>query len=204
MPNNIEKQKVKPAMDMFRPEVTSAIEMHAALKTEGFVDVESTVKFMKRQHRWISLHDVSSVKEHQRYRLPDKMPYYSSTTDERLHFLEFDFNPQLHAWHKEIQNLIKTMPNNSKADKETIKKTKTKFLTQETYEALTYTTMSTVACIRYLLEVLGFKFVLTRRFSSDHIEQLFGAIRQLIGGNFKGDATAVSQAFEKILRTGIA
>jgi hypothetical protein len=55
-----------------------------------------------------------------------------------------------------------------------------------------------------LLEVLGFKFVLTRRFSSDPIEQLFGAIRQLIGGNFKGDATAVSQAFEKILRTGIA
>jgi hypothetical protein len=33
---------------------------------------------------------------------------------------------------------------------------------------------------------------------------LFGAIRQLIGGNFKGVAIAVSQAFEKILRTGIA
>ncbi len=165
---------------MFRPEVTATIEMHAALKTEGFVDVESTMKFMKRQHRWISLHDVSSVKEHQRYRLPDKMPYYS-LMDERLHFLEFDFNPRLHAWDEEIQNLIKTMPNNSKADKDAIKKTKTKFLTQETYEALTYTTTSTsVACIRYLLKVLGFKFELTRRFSSDPIEQLFGAIRQLM------------------------
>ncbi len=177
---------------MFRPEVTAAIEMHAALKTEGFVDVERTVKFMKRQQRWISLHDVSSLKEHQRYRLPDKMPYYSSM-DERIHFLEFDFNPQLHAWHEQIQNLIKTMPNNSKADKDAIKKTKTKFLTQETYEALTYTTTSTVARIRYLLEVLGFKFVFTRRFPSDPIEQLFGAFRQLIGGNFKDDVTAVSK-----------
>jgi hypothetical protein len=60
-------------MDMFRPEVTEAIEMHAALKTEGFVDVERTVKFMKRQQRWISLHDASGLKEHQWYRLPDKM-----------------------------------------------------------------------------------------------------------------------------------
>lgn len=29
-PNPLEKQKVKPAMDMFRPEVTATIEMHAA------------------------------------------------------------------------------------------------------------------------------------------------------------------------------
>ncbi|KZS09137.1 Uncharacterized protein APZ42_026709 [Daphnia magna] len=203
MPNNIEKQKVKAAMDMFRPAVTAAIEMHAALGTDGFVNVGSTVRFMKRLHRWISLHDVSSVKEQQRYRLPDKMPYYSPL-DERLHFLESDFNPQLHEWHQEIENLIKSMPDNNQSDKAAIKKTKKKFLTHETYEALTYTTTSTVACIRYLLEELDFKYVLTRRFSSDPVEQLFGAIRQLIGGNFKGDATAVSQAFEKILRTGIA
>lgn len=91
MPNNIEKQKVKAAMDMFRPAVTAAIEMHAALGTDGFVNVGSTVRFMKRLHRWISLHDVSSVKEHQLYRLPNKIPYYSPL-DERLHFLESDFS----------------------------------------------------------------------------------------------------------------
>lgn len=61
-------------MDMFRPAVTAAIEMHASIGTEGFVNVEPTVTFMKRQHRWNSLHDVSSVTEHLRYRLPDKMP----------------------------------------------------------------------------------------------------------------------------------
>jgi hypothetical protein len=93
---------------------------------------------MKRQHRWISLHDVSNVKEHQWCRIPEKMPYYSPL-NKRLHFLEFHLNPQLSDWHQEIQNLIKSMPNNNKADKDAIKKTKTKFLTQETYEALTYT-----------------------------------------------------------------
>jgi hypothetical protein len=51
------------------------------------------------------------------------------------------------------------MPNNNKADKDALKKTKKKFLTQETYEALTYTTYTIVACIRYFIEELGFQFV---------------------------------------------
>lgn len=46
--------------------------------------------------------------------------------------------------------------------------------------------------------------MLTRRFSSDNVEQFFGAIRQMAGGNFSCDAVIVSQSFEKILRTGIA
>lgn len=84
------------------------------------------------------------------------------------------------------------------------KQEKLKFLTKETYNAIVFTSKSTVQCVRYLLEEIGFHFVLTRRLSSDNIEELFGAIRQMIGGNFKGDAVAVSQAFDKILRTGIA
>lgn len=51
---------------------------------------------------------------------------------------------------------------------------------------------------------MGFKFVLTRRFNSDNIEQFSNAIRQMTGEDFKGDAVAVSQAFENIVRTGIA
>jgi hypothetical protein len=51
------------------------------------------------------------------------------------------------------------MPNNNKADKDALKKTKKKFLTQETYEALTYTTYTIVACIRYFIEELNFKLV---------------------------------------------
>ena len=33
---------------------------------------------------------------------------------------------------------------------------------------------------------------------------MFGSFRQMMGGNFQGDAMAVSQAFQKSLRTGIA
>ncbi|KAI9555873.1 hypothetical protein GHT06_018390 [Daphnia sinensis] len=170
MPNSIEKQKVKVAMDLFRPSVTTAIQI--------------------------------SLKKHLRYRLPDKMPYY--ILDERLHFLEWDFNPKLHEWHREVDDIVKRMPDGTKEEEDAIKEAKKKFLTHETYEALTFTTSSTVACIRHLLQKLGFKYVLTRRFSSDPVKQLFGAIRQMMVSNFKGDATAVSQAFEKILRTEIA
>ena len=199
-PNSIEKQKVKPAMDLFRPEVTAAILMHAEKKKKGFEDVQATVAFMKKMHRWISFHDISSSKEHLRKRLKEKKPI-SKLTDPRLTYFDFNFRNELRKWKEEIDDLIAAIP---PGEKEKRKKEKLKFLTKETYFAIQFTTKSTVECIRYLLEDVKFEFVLTRRFSSDSIEQLFGAIRQMTGGNFKGDATAVSQAFEKILRTGIA
>lgn len=116
--------------------------------------------------------------------------------DPRLTYFEVNFCRELQQWKEEIDVLVSAIPS---GDKE-----KRKFLTKETYFALHFTTKSTVSCIRYLLEELQFAYVLTRRFSSDGVKQLFGAIRQMTGGNFKGDATAVSQVFEKIVRTGIA
>ncbi len=78
-----------------------------------------------------------------------------------------------------------------------------RFLTKETYFVLQFTNKSTVDCVRFLLPELNFEYVITQRFSSDSIEQLFSANRQMTVGNFKGGTTAASQAFEKILRTGI-
>lgn len=75
---------------------------------------------------------------------------------------------------------------------------KQKFLAKETYHAVYFTSASIVACIRYLLNELRFKFVLTTRFLSDNIEQLFGAVRQMARGNFKYDAVPVSQIFKKL------
>lgn len=79
---------------------------------------------------------------------------------------------------------------------------KKEFLTKETYEAIVLTTMSTVQCIRYLLNS-GFHFVLTRKFSSDQIEILFSSIRRLGGSNDQTNAVVVMQAIHKILATGI-
>lgn len=76
--------------------------------------------------------------------------------------------------------------------------------TKETCQALLLTSKSTAACVRYLLDKINFHFVLTRVLSSDKIESHFGALRQMMGGNFKGDAVSVMFATDKILRIGIA
>ena len=63
--------------------------------------------------------------------------------------------------------------------------------------------MSTALCVEYLLDEVGFHFVLTRRLNSDPVEQFFGSIRQIIGVDFQSHARAATQAVEKLLRTGI-
>lgn len=75
----------------------------------------------------------------------------------------------------------------------------------ERLEALGFSVVRlvTVSAVRYMLE-LGFAFVLTRKFSSDDIETFFGSVRQMMGGNFQGDAYNFITAWERILRTGIA
>ena len=78
-----------------------------------------------------------------------------------------------------------------------------KRFTKETYEALRFTTLSTVATVKHLLSE-GFDYVLTRKFSSDSIEMFFGAMRQMMGGNFQGDAYSVITSFERIIKTGIS
>lgn len=57
-----------------------------------------------------------------------------------------------------------------------------KMLTKETFEALKFTTKSTVNTVCYYLLDNGFNFVLTRRFSSDDFERFFGSVRQMMGG----------------------
>lgn len=114
-PTSVEKQKVKPAMDVFRQEAIAAIKVHAELGTEGFAfeDIEGTVKFMETFGRWISIHDVSSSKEYILKRLPDKKPFYSSN-DERLDWLENDFCPWLENWKEDVEKEIKKVPKTNK------------------------------------------------------------------------------------------
>ena len=94
---------------------------------QGFIDVKRIVKFMKRLNQWISLHDVSSVEQHQSYSLMDKMHYYSSL-DELLHMSpNLTSIPSYKNDSKKDQNLINSMPNNKKVDEDAIKKTNTVF-----------------------------------------------------------------------------
>jgi hypothetical protein len=46
-PTSIKKQKVKPAMDVFRQEAVAAVKVNHELKVKGFEDIEGTVDFIE-------------------------------------------------------------------------------------------------------------------------------------------------------------
>jgi hypothetical protein len=78
-----------------------------------------------------------------------------------------------------------------------------KGLTKETAEALKFTAQSTAECIQFLLQDLGFYYILTRTFSSDAIESMFSDVR-LKGGSQDGtDAEAAENAIKRILQCGL-
>nr|XP_054932364.1 uncharacterized protein LOC129387471 isoform X1 [Dermacentor andersoni] len=117
------------------------------------------------------------------YNKPDKMHFFSAT-DGRLNWLEDEFPQYLESLHSACKSSGK------------------KFLSPETYEALLLTSKSSVLCIKYLLDS-GFFYVFTRNLSSDPVEVLFSALRQMAGCNDCLDARAVTFGLEKLLRTGI-
>lgn len=64
--------------------------------------------------------------------------------------------------------------------------------------------VSNVECVRYLLREMHFRFVLTRKLSSDANESFFGWLRRSAGSNDQTDSRAVLCGTEKSLKTGIA
>lgn len=57
-------------------------------------------------------------------------------------------------------------------------------LTRETFLALRHTCLAMTDCATYLLDRLGFNFVLLGRLQSDALESRFGWLRQLAGANY--------------------
>ena len=57
-------------------------------------------------------------------------------------------------------------------------------LTRETFLALRHTCLALADCAAFLLDRLGFNFVLLGRLQSDVIESRFGWLRQLPGANY--------------------
>ncbi|KAH6933855.1 hypothetical protein HPB50_018610 [Hyalomma asiaticum] len=175
---------VKPAVQLFSPAVTAALSFmkdHAGHACDAkFADAGPTVEFMN-MCRWFTLMDVSNCQQHIHQNHPDTKELYDPE-DSRLHWLELVFLEY-------IEDLKATSaPQN--------------FLTKETHHALVFTTVSNVQCIRFLLH-RGFKFVLTRKFSSDPIGSLFGTLRRSAGSNDMMDVRSALSGLEKMLKTGI-
>ncbi|KAH7941274.1 hypothetical protein HPB49_011539 [Dermacentor silvarum] len=179
-PTNLEKMNVLRAVQTFSPQVIAAIE-HLQENTGGdstlyvFSKASSTIHFMKTIKRWFDIHDTTYAGSGQ------KSPI-SNTDDPRLLWLANEFT-----------SYIEGIQENSKA------RGKDGF-TCETFEALRFTTKSTVETARFLLRN-GVNCVLTRKLNSDPIEAIFGRIRFMCGGNDMLDARAVTTALDHIIKS---
>ncbi|XP_075538562.1 uncharacterized protein LOC142572968 [Dermacentor variabilis] len=185
-PSNIEKMNVSRAVQVFSPPVTAALkvlkEQAAHTVDISFASVGPTVQFMETVHRWFLLMDLSNCVQHIDQKLPESKQY-ETADDIRLTWLLTSFLEYL----EEMKN----------------KCTQKQFLSKEIYHALVMTTKSNVACVKYLLETSKFKFVLTRKLSSDPMESFVGWLRRSAGSNDQTDAHAVLSGIEKVLKTGI-
>ncbi|KAH7977952.1 hypothetical protein HPB49_004035 [Dermacentor silvarum] len=129
-----------------------------------------------KQHEATLIIDEASIKPN-----GQKSPI-SNTDDPRLLWLANEFT-----------SYIEGIQENSKA------RGKGGF-TCETFEALRFTTKSTVETARFLLRN-GVNCVLTRKLNSDPIEAIFGRIRFMCGGNDMLDARAVTTALDHIIKS---
>lgn len=186
-PTSMEKMNVRRAVQVVSPPVTAALKL---LKEQAghtcdasFAHVGPTVVFMDTMYWWFNLMDVSNCTQHVHQNNPD-CKQYESEDDERLGWLETSFLDYL-------AEIKRQSPAKN-------------FLTKETYEGLLITTISNVECVRYLLTATRFRFVLTRKMSSDPIEAFFGWLRKSAGSNDQTDVRAVLSGIEKALKTGIA
>lgn len=127
------------------------------------------------------MHDISNTTQGENTALTNKDPF-AHPNDPRLKWLVEKFLPWLESWKTSTSA--------------------TRFLTNETYQAIKQATMATVGNIPYLLST-GMDFVLTRKFTSDNIERLFSSLRKCNGANYNMDAKSSVKGVEKILRTGI-
>ncbi len=104
-------------------------------------------------------------------------------------------------WHKDVHDRAAVMPTKAKEKKYAKKMMLRRCLTEETYEAVVFTTKSTIASIRDLLEVDD--MVLLPSMTNDNVERCFNGWRQMMGGNFQGDSWEASCAFNNFLITSL-
>ncbi|KAG0431933.1 hypothetical protein HPB47_021325 [Ixodes persulcatus] len=182
-PTNLEKMNVLRAVQIFSPQVCAALEYleensrnDPALS--AFRRASSTVHFMRTMKDWFDMHDTSFGGTGQKAPIAD-------VDDGRLLWLENDFT----CYVKKVQASSVASGNGA--------------FTGETFQALLFTTKSTVETTRYLL-TQGINYVLTRKLNSDPIEAVFGRVRYMCGGNDMLDARAVTAALDQIVKSKFA
>lgn len=179
-PTNLEKMNVLRAVQIFSPQVIAAIE-HLQENAKGdpafyiFRKASSTVHFMKTVKQWFDIHDTT-------YAGSGNKMLITKADDTRLLWLTGEFTSYMEG----IQQTSKAVGKSA--------------FTDETFQALLFTTKSTVQTVEFLLR-RGVNSILTRKLNSDPIEALFGKLRMMCGGNDMLDARAVTAALDHIAKT---
>lgn len=185
-PTNIEKMSVRLAVQLFSTPVIAALKY---LKDQAghtadleFASAGPSIKFLEAMQRWFTVMDVSNCQQ-----------YIHCNNDDARHFTDVD-DARLIWLEMEFTDYIENLKDTSEPDH---------FFSKETYHALTFATKSNVDCVRHLLSVKKFRFVLTRKMSSDPIESMFGFLRRSSGCNDALDVKSAICGLEKMLKTGI-
>ncbi|KAH8025843.1 hypothetical protein HPB51_012875 [Rhipicephalus microplus] len=177
---------VRPAVQLFSAAVTAAV---SYLKDQArhtcdleFASAGPTIEFMKMMQKWFALMDVSNFQKY----------IHCNNEDSRL-FTDVE-DPSLEWLETVFHDYIEYLKNESLTGN---------FFSNETYHAIVFATKSNVDCIRHLLTVKHFKFVLTRKLSSDSVESLFGFLRRSAGSNDMLGVKSTVCGLKKTLKAGI-
>ncbi|CAH1382837.1 unnamed protein product, partial [Tenebrio molitor] len=77
-PSNLEKMKVRLAVQIFSPPVTAALRYiahHGGEEFAYFKDCSATVKYMENMYKFFQIHDVSNKTQHINQRDVNTAPY---------------------------------------------------------------------------------------------------------------------------------
>ena len=171
-PKSIEKTSVKLATSIFSESTRDALRFYGT--QDGKSSWTGTADFLALI---IKLWNIVNVKTSTKgkHKRDSTMDPVRSSLDWKLNFLR-DFASFLQNWED----------------------SKKPGLTRETFLSMRHTCMALVDCSSYLLDRLGFNFVLLGHLQSDAIESRFGWFRQLSGANYYISMRQVLEGDRKI------
>ena len=221
-PDNFQKQNVQRAVDIFSVELMAAIKTYKRNGIPGFFHIEETILFMEYIHKYKSrsgFSNISALFIYLYYYIDGSLFMISAI---RLNTLENGYQTRnhsillmtsalfgwkkisFHGWKtgKEIIHILVYRVSSIDNDLTVFifYLSNLFFTIDQTFEAIIFTTKSTIESVRYLIDEVKFGYVLTRRLNSDNIERLFSSLRQSNGGNFHMEPRAAGIISNQIYR----
>ena len=156
-PKSIEKTSTKLALSVFCESTRDALHFYSTHECKDWKGTADFVSVVVKLWKVLNVKTRTKGKHKRDY----AMDPVRSSSDWKLQFL------------REFANFLQLWQHSKKAG-----------LTRETFLAIGHTCLSLADCAAYLLDKLGFSYVLLGHLQSDAIESRFGWLRQLSGANY--------------------